>query len=663
MALSRRTFNEQKRYETVIYKENTTPADFEMVEFQDIIRTEREALAKALITDGFLGDGFRVVGLGLANAVEVLSGTGFSFGKRTILPDSNHGLISGQHIFNMGIATPVTARVDLVYIDIFADTVNSTMDPDIEDPLLGPTADRERMRYVFRISEGSATVPTLPVGHVGMRMALVTRRAGDPLVNAADIEDVRPLASLNQQFKPKNLIVVSPSGGDFNDPMDALNSITTASASNPFTILVMPGVYTVSAALVFDQPYVSMIGTDPDACSILVNTAGISAADVSADHIVIKNLKIGFALGSGSHSATIRTTGAFNLVLENLVVSEDFYNENATNSFRGLDFASGGAVSVRRCRVFAQNTTTSAAVIVGPTATVTIDDTEVTAAVSDAMNHSNGGVLVVRRSRFLSTRVILTSAGTLTARDSTWRLQVLKAFGTMVGSTVVLTSSVTFEATDCVIDGATQRADMTDTTALWTNVVMNCQFYTSGGGTSRYRNCEFHGLDINGTVSDLDHCLLTGTSAWAIAGTSQEALVLRGGTGSRVTGCRTSPGVTNAILVLASSPFIKDCHLTQASDGSRAIHVNLASNPVIDNCLFQPLVPYTFGFGLIHITDTVSVVTLVHSHLEGNSGGHPTYFVNAGSVGSKLKKGRNTGTSGALYNAATVTVVTSVELN
>jgi len=58
-----------------------------------------------------------------------------------------------------------------------------------------------------------------------------------------------------------NVIIVAPSGGDFTSPVDAMNAITDASASNPYLIKIMPGVYEVPDNTMRAKSYVDIEGS------------------------------------------------------------------------------------------------------------------------------------------------------------------------------------------------------------------------------------------------------------------------------------------------------------------------------------------------------------------------------------------------------------------
>jgi len=57
-----------------------------------------------------------------------------------------------------------------------------------------------------------------------------------------------------------NVIVVAKSGGDFTDPVAAVNSISDASASNPYLIKIMPGTYEIGSNITMKN-HVSIEGS------------------------------------------------------------------------------------------------------------------------------------------------------------------------------------------------------------------------------------------------------------------------------------------------------------------------------------------------------------------------------------------------------------------
>lgn len=60
--------------------------------------------------------------------------------------------------------------------------------------------------------------------------------------------------------KPKNVIYVAKEGGDFTDPGQAVNSITDASASNRYLVVIAPGEYEGGSQL-STQPYIDVAGS------------------------------------------------------------------------------------------------------------------------------------------------------------------------------------------------------------------------------------------------------------------------------------------------------------------------------------------------------------------------------------------------------------------
>lgn len=76
------------------------------------------------------------------------------------------------------------------------------------------------------------------------------------------------LAFTVDSAKYGNLVIVAKSGGDFTSPIDAINSVTTASAANPFVVKVMPGVYDLGTSSLQMKEYVYLEGSGEDSTVI-----------------------------------------------------------------------------------------------------------------------------------------------------------------------------------------------------------------------------------------------------------------------------------------------------------------------------------------------------------------------------------------------------------
>lgn len=119
-------------------------------------------------------------------------------------------------------------------------------------------------------------------------------------VTAADKVVVIPL---NSAKKLDNIVTVSSKGGDFTDPVAAVNSITDAAADNPYLVVIGPGVYTVTEPLIM-QPYVSVSGAGQGA-TILTGSRGSDTYDAAStivsgsDNTTLSDLTIE-NIGSGN---------------------------------------------------------------------------------------------------------------------------------------------------------------------------------------------------------------------------------------------------------------------------------------------------------------------------------------------------------------------------
>ncbi len=97
-----------------------------------------------------------------------------------------------------------------------------------------------------------------------------------------------------------NVLTVAKSGGDYTSVAAALNSIGDASASNPYLVRVMPGVYT-ETELVTVKAYVHVQGSGPLVTVITSTRTGASPTNAAATVELLDNGRIS--------QVTVRNTG------------------------------------------------------------------------------------------------------------------------------------------------------------------------------------------------------------------------------------------------------------------------------------------------------------------------------------------------------------------
>lgn len=97
---------------------------------------------------------------------------------------------------------------------------------------------------------------------------------------------------------PVHVVVVAKAGGEFTDPLTAIASITDASASNPYLLKIMPGIYDFGGNLLQMKPYVDIEGSGQN---VTVLKAGLRVV-WGEDNAEIRNLTIeAYSNGSEAH--------------------------------------------------------------------------------------------------------------------------------------------------------------------------------------------------------------------------------------------------------------------------------------------------------------------------------------------------------------------------
>lgn len=143
---------------------------------------------------------------------------------------------------------------------------------------------------------------------------------------AADKVVVIPLSSSK---KLMNVVTVSAKGGDFTDPVAAVNSINNASASNPYLVFIGPGNYSLTQTL-FMKSFVTIAGAGQDATTLIGAISSSAATEISA-------------IISGADNSTLR-----DLTVENTGGSDysiALYNNGTSPVIQDVTAIASGATS------------------------------------------------------------------------------------------------------------------------------------------------------------------------------------------------------------------------------------------------------------------------------------------------------------------------------
>jgi len=144
-----------------------------------------------------------------------------------------------------------------------------------------------------------------------------------------------------------NLIVVAKGGGDYTSIQAALDSITDASAANPYLVRIAPGVYTETVTL---KSYVSLEGAGEGATRITY-TGGASESSATltgASHAELRFLTVQntggntYAVGIYNNSASPRLTHVTVSVAGGTSANFGVYNHNASPTIQDTSISAVG---------------------------------------------------------------------------------------------------------------------------------------------------------------------------------------------------------------------------------------------------------------------------------------------------------------------------------
>ncbi len=186
-------------------------------------------------------------------------------------------------------------------------------------------------------------------------------------------------------YAQQNIITVSPVGGDFSDPVAAMNSIVDASAVNRYIIRIAPGSYELSETLV-TKPFVRVSGSGVSSTSLFFNdglfSMPVDTAMVVVGNVEIDNLSISGINGSGPTGIKCTDQSA-RILLENTSVS------GVTGMFGALGVSLSGCtgVVIRNSTLSASGGDGNAGLAIS-NSVVTMSDSSISA--SGAMIRSSG---------------------------------------------------------------------------------------------------------------------------------------------------------------------------------------------------------------------------------------------------------------------------------
>ncbi|HEY77131.1 MAG TPA: hypothetical protein G4O00_13315 [Thermoflexia bacterium] len=160
-----------------------------------------------------------------------------------------------------------------------------------------------------------------------------------------------------------NVVTVAKSGGDFTSIQEAINSITDASADNPYLVWVAPGVYNETVTL---KPYVHLQGAGKGNTIVQADAPGdetlVLASDTSLRDLTVNNVGTGGTSTCGVYGDSIS-----DVELANVEISVD-----GANSYNYALFLNNSTATLDQVTATAANASTNIGLLAASGASVSI---------------------------------------------------------------------------------------------------------------------------------------------------------------------------------------------------------------------------------------------------------------------------------------------------
>ena len=170
------------------------------------------------------------------------------------------------------------------------------------------------------------------------------------------------LELVGTQFKGRgtpfqNVVIVAKSGGDYTTIQSAINSISSASQSNPYLIWVAPGVYNEAVTM---KPYLHLQGSGQ---GVTVITSSVSSSStpptqaslVLADNVSLRDLTVQ-NMGTGLHNVGLMASnGASDILVADVEAGSQGNGSTDTNNYAIYLTGNGTRVTLQSVNALAEN--------------------------------------------------------------------------------------------------------------------------------------------------------------------------------------------------------------------------------------------------------------------------------------------------------------------
>lgn len=670
MTVSKREFYDlaywkEKRYNAIIYQAGKNPADFEVVEAQDIANYELQQAINAITHFGCIEDSFDVRALaspgdnivriyqGRAYAQSFTSGVEFS-GIRLDLPDvlTTFPSLAYEHAVDGGgyyeydftaeqslIPPAGSYRYDLIYVEFWRKEYLPSVDSEMQDPVLGETAIREKWYYEFHFFQGdnvnkNPSIPALSSGHHGMRLAVI-KRENTQIVDTESIIDVRPKFSPSSNSVGTNLVTVGAIGGNYETLYDVVASRLDANAitptvTNPYTVVLQPGIYTCPFQFnIGTMGYVKIVGNGIDRTILefedLYSLAPTAWIDIGATpDIEFSDMTIRFVNGYTANANLININGG-TVKFTNCKIG----GVNTGMIFGGID-VNNGTLTLQNCTVESRSTSVSCIHLTG-TSIVNIYDSVIRQTEYIAIHNEmlTNGMLKIWDSTIISNDEVLFLNG-----YSELRSCIVSKEAWFGGDALEAGQTITLQAFSklfsCKLLGTPgSNVIELETNAEFHDCVHDDVILVDSAGIAKFFNCSLTNVQVSNTATpEFYNCeFMSSASVSLTFDTVSMAKVMdcvfkRDGACITATdatfdmmGCymATTLGVNVVTLSGTCVPNIQCCqfHIGHAS----AVGIKLSTNtatPVVTHCTFT-------GNASALMFDATVATTMKAGHISGDT--------------------------------------------